>query len=96
MIVYVIMKNKKIQKRLQAEHKRAMHERAGAIVLAIATLFGMATVDHQSRGFLREATARTNYAFNSNTSNNSGRENETTRMPVKYDDVLRWQTSSGS
>lgn len=83
------MKQTKLQKQLQ---KRAAHERVGAVILAIATVIGMVTIERDIRGYQREATMRLNYAF----ANNTGRENETARMPVKYDDVLKTQTIGGN
>lgn len=85
------MQNKKIQNRLQKEARR-FHERVGAVVLLVATLLGVISISHESRNVLKQVALRPAVSIITN----SGRENETARMPVRYDDVLKLQTTSGS
>lgn len=84
------MQNKKIKNQSHVRSRR-IHERVGAAMLLSAILLGVTTVSHDARNVLRQIAIKPAVAIISNT----GRENETARMPVRYDDVLKLQTISG-
>jgi hypothetical protein len=62
-------------------HVRAKHERAGALALAAMTILGSAAVAKVSRNFYKEVTTNPAFAFSQITE----RENETGRIPVRFD-----------
>lgn len=80
------MKNKKVQATTTLE--RALHQRLAASILVGSIMLAAVTVGHETRNYLREAIARPAYAA----LNNLERENETTRMPVSFDEGLRQPT----
>ena len=63
------------------KHIRAKHERLGAVVMAAITLLGSAAIAKVSRNFYKEVTTNPAFAFSQITE----RENETGRIPVRYD-----------
>ena len=84
------MKNKKIQKELQKQSRRA-HERIGALVLIAGTLIGMIAVSTEARRVLSGLAIHPAFAV----IEHNGKENETARHPVRLDDALRAPTITG-
>jgi hypothetical protein len=83
---------KQIKKLEQYEVKhRSTFERYGALLLTVATLFGSAQLGHDHTAQL----AKKDVVFQSRVSLNSAAENETVRMPVKFDDGLRATATMG-
>ena len=81
-----------IKKLEQYELKhRSSFERFGALVLAVATIFSMLELGHDHTTQL----AKRDVVFQSRTALNSAAENETVRMPVKFDDGLRAVATTG-
>lgn len=81
-------KNNKNQSKTTIRH---MHERIGAAALILGTVIGTAGVSHDARKVLSQLAMRPAYAV----VEHSGKENETARMPVRLDSVLRGQTVGG-
>ena len=73
-------------------HHRSHPARLGAIVLAAITMFGMTELGRHQLVRL-ESTAAHNVA--SILSHTLEKENETTRMPVRFEDGLRSPTIGG-
>lgn len=69
-----------------------MHERVGAMVLIAATLIGMIAISHEARRVLGGLALRPAFAI----IEHSGKENETARMPVRLDSVLRAPSIGGN
>lgn len=70
---------------------RARHERIGSLVLALVTLMGTATVARVNRSFYKEVTTNPAFAFSQITE----RENETARIPVRFDIGIHRPTTGG-
>ncbi|HET9173710.1 MAG TPA: hypothetical protein VFN56_00335 [Candidatus Saccharimonadales bacterium] len=85
------MKNKNMQIAVHTV-ERAMHQRIAASVVVGALLLAAATVEHEARNYLREAITRPAYAALTAME----RENETARMPVRFDEGLRLPTVGGA
>ena len=88
-------KYKKMQtnKETITEHLvRSRAVRAGAIALAMVTLFGMTEMGRRAQLRVETLAARDTAAIFSHTLE---KENETTRMPVRFDEGLRAPTISG-
>jgi len=73
-------------------HTRHYAVRAGAIALAMVTLFGMTEMGRRAQLRIEAVTPHDSSAVFSHTLE---KENETTRMPVRFDDGLRAPTISG-
>ncbi len=82
----------KYKQQLKNAKRRATHERIGALALAVVTLIGLASVSKDAKGFYREVVTNPSFAFNQLTE----RENETARIPVKFDIGIRRATIGGS
>lgn len=85
------MQNKKVKNQLQKDVRR-MHERVGAMVLIVGTLVGTIAISHEARRVLSGLALRPAFAV----IEHSGKENETARMPVRLDSVLRATPISGN
>lgn len=85
------MKNKNMQTASRIV-KRAFHQRLTAGMLVGAIVLGALTVEHEARSYLREAISRPAYAALQNLE----RENETSRLPVRFDVGLRQPTIGGA
>lgn len=70
---------------------RASHERIGAFALAFMTIFGTSMVAKVNHNFTKEVINNPSFAFSQITE----RENETARIPVRYDMGLHLPTNSG-
>ncbi len=68
-----------------------MHERVGAALLILATLVSVITISEEARRVLSGLAMRPAIAV----IEHNGKENETARMPVRLDNVLRAQTIGG-
>jgi hypothetical protein len=82
-----------MQKHYETETNiRSYPVRIGVLALAAITIFGMTSLG-------REHTARTDatapHSMASIFTHSTERENETTRMPVRFDDGLRNPTTGG-
>ena len=82
----------KYKQQLKEAKRRATHERIGALALAIVTLMGLASLSKDAKGYYREVVTNPSFAFNQLTE----RENETARMPVRFDVGIRKVTIGGS
>ncbi len=71
-------------------HPRSNALKLGALLLVAATLFEVTGLGHDRRDLTkREAVTGTRYSIN------TGKENETVRMPIKFDDGLRATATAG-
>ena len=75
------MQNKNYKEIIREDKRRAAHERIGAVGLALVTLAGVATIAKEGRTFAREVNVNPAVVFNQI----SERENETARIPVRFD-----------
>ena len=76
---------------LKQKNIRATHERAGAFIMAALTLLGSAAIAKVSRNFYKEVTTNPAFAFSQLTE----RENETGRIPVRFDIGIHNPTNGG-
>ncbi|HSW37000.1 MAG TPA: hypothetical protein VLG37_01370 [Candidatus Saccharimonadales bacterium] len=88
------MKNKNLQP--YQDKRRPLHERLGALVLAGATLFSMASLASRETLAHREVALVQPANPLLHVSEIIERENENERLTVKFDDGLRPQTTSGT
>lgn len=77
---------------IQEHPVRSNAVRAGAIALAMVTLFGMTEMGRRAQLRTEVTAPRDTAAIFSHTLE---KENETTRMPVRFDEGLRAPTISG-
>jgi len=75
----------------QKVNKLQYNHRLGIASIAFMTLLGSATIAKVNRSFYREVTTNPDFAFSQITE----RENETSRIPVSFDNVLHRQYSAG-
>ena len=68
---------------------RSSFERAGAILLTLATLFSLTELGHDKTGQLAKKDVVTTPSYI------SAAENEMERIPIKFDDGLIAQSNSG-
>jgi hypothetical protein len=70
---------------------RDYSERFGAVSLALVTMLGAVSMAKVSRNFFKEVTTNPAFAF----SQVSERENETGRIPVRFDNIITSQSHGG-
>lgn len=83
-----------MQKSYNTIHKRSHPVRIASIGLAAITMFSLTELGHRSLQYVHENVQQHGAAVLAHTL--MEKENETTRMPVRFTDGIRTQTISGS
>ena len=79
--------------KIKSSHKRSLYERLGVFAVALLTVFGLSSLgaDIPSKTAARQVVLTPSFNF----LQISERENETARIPVRFDIGLHSPTTSG-
>lgn len=81
----------KYKQQIIEEKVRARHERIGSLMLAVMTLAGLVTITRANRSIIKEVVPTPALVL----SQISERENETARIPVRFDIGIHSPTTGG-